>query len=190
MTTPVVKVIPVSTDATIKIVPFPGEIGAQGPQGEQGIQGIQGDTGPQGPAGEGVGTETSYVVTGGATIAQPTFSGDPLFTGSYVELGPVVYFHIEVDMDNITYFGDGQYYIDLPLDSKYDSVVRDGHIHDQSTGRDYGISGEVEAGSNRMYLNYTNSNGQDTSFTDKAPITLSTADHFHISGIYIQADGS
>lgn len=181
MTTPVVKVIPVSTDATIKIVPFPGEIGAQGPQGE---------TGPQGPAGEGIGAETSYVVTGGATIAQPTFSGDPLFEGSYIELGAVVYFRVEVDMDNITYFGDGQYYIDLPLDSKYDAIVRNGHIHDQSTNKDYAISGAVDANSNRMYLSYIGSNGQDLAFTDKAPITLDTADHFHISGTYLQADGS
>lgn len=182
------------TDAVVKVVPFPGapgpqgDQGAQGPQGEQGLQGPQGPQGEQGIPGDGYVSETTYTVGGGTTGTQPTFNGTPLFSGSYIELGAVVYFRVEVDMDNITSFGSGQYYITLPKTSKYATIVRNGHIHDQSTGNDYGISGEVDAGSSQMLLHYTGTNGQDLDFDYNSPVTLSTDDHFHISGTYIQAD--
>lgn len=162
-------------------------------KGDTGAQGETGATGPQGPQGipgEGYVTETEYAVTGGTTGTQPTFSSDPLFFGTYVELGAVVNFYISVDMDNITSFGDGQYYVNIPKPSKYDMLVRGGHIHDQSTGNDYGISGEINAGSTQMFLHYTSTTGQDVDFDYNSPVTLSTADHFHISGTYIKADGS
>jgi hypothetical protein len=173
---------------TIKIVPFPGVPGPQGPRGLQGIQGETGLTGPMGPAGQDAvaSPETSYVVTGGALAIQPTFNGAPLFEGSYITMGEVVHFRVNVGMTNITSFGSGQYYIDLPFASKYDYVMRDGHIHDQSSGDNYGISGHVAAGESRLYLFYTNSNGADVLFDYNSPITLTTADHFHIGGTYIK----
>lgn len=177
---------------TIKIVPFPGVPGPQGSRGPQGIQGETGLTGPMGPAGTDgqdavASPETSYVVTGGASTTQPTFNGAPLFYGSYVLMGEVVHFRVNVDMSNITSFGTGQYYIDLPFVSKYDYVMRDGHIHDQSSGDNYGISGHVAGGSSRLFLFYTNSNGADVLFDYNSPITLTSSDHFHIGGTYIRS---
>jgi hypothetical protein len=130
-------------------------------------------------------TETSFTVNGGTLGDQPTFTGDPLFSGSYVKTGPLVHFQIQVDMDNITNFGTGQYYVDLPFDAKYGYQIKEGCLHDVSTGNQYAIGGHVLAGENRLVLTYTNSNGQDEPFDHNSPITLTTADNFHVAGTYI-----
>jgi hypothetical protein len=131
------------------------------------------------------GVDTDYVVGGGTLGTQPTFTGDPLFDGSYVKLGDLVNFRVNVSMTNITNFGTGQYYVTLPFDSKYTTFMRDGHIHDQSTGKEYSISAHVTAGSNQALLYSTSSNGHEDPFTSSAPFTLATADVFHIAGSYI-----
>jgi hypothetical protein len=157
------------------------KLGVTGPTGPAGEQGVQGDTGPTGPNP----TETEFTVSGGALGTQPTFDGDPLFTGSYVKTGPQVHFRIDVDFDNITSFGTGQYYLDLPFVSKYNYHFRNGCLHDISGEDQFAISGHVIAGQSRMTLFWTNNSGQDEEFTSTAPVTLQTIDNFHISGEYI-----
>lgn len=134
--------------------------------------------------------EVSYTVQGGTDGTQPTFTGDPLFTGTYVKNGAnQVHFQIQVDMDNITSFGTGQYYVTLPFASKYPYTFRDGCVHDASaSGRSYQISGHVSAGSDVLRLEATNVTGQsiyDIPFTATTPITLTTDDNFHLAGNYI-----
>lgn len=177
---------------TIKIVPMPGVSvpGPMGPQGSQGIQGETGLTGPMGPQGEPgesapVPEDTSFVVNGGALGVQPTFTGDPMFYGSYVKTGDLVFFRIDVDFDNISSFGSGQYYVDLPLPSKHNLLVRSGCLHDISSNNQWAISGHVNAGESRMLLWFTSSAGQDEIFDHNSPINLSTQDNFHVSGSYI-----
>jgi hypothetical protein len=140
---------------------------------------------PIGDGSEGVPTETVFTVNGGSLGTQPTFTGAPLFSGSYVKNGPLVHFQIQVDMDNITNFGTGQYYVDLPFDAKYGYQIKEGCLHDISTDRQYAIGGHVFAGSNRLLLTFTNSNGQDEPFDHNSPITLNVADNFHVAGTYI-----
>lgn len=180
---------------TVKIVPFPGVPGPAGPQGPRGYQGDTGLTGPQGPAGPTGPTgpafspaETSFSVVGGTTGTQPTFNGAPLFSGSYIKVGPQVHFQIQIDMDNITNFGTGQYYVDLPFTSKYGYQFRAGCLHDISTGNQYAVGGHVYAGQSRILLSYTDTSGQDVAFDYNSPILLSTADNFHISGTFITED--
>jgi hypothetical protein len=135
--------------------------------------------------------ETSFTVVGGTLGDAPTFTGDPLFTGSYVKTGPMVHFQIQVDMDNITSFGTGQYYMDLPFPAKYPYKFRDGCLHDISATKDYAISGHVAAGESRLYLFSTDTQSGkvfDIVFDHNGPITLSTADNFHIAGDYIISD--
>ena len=132
--------------------------------------------------------ETTFTVSGGTTGTQPTFTGAPLFTGTYVKNGPLVHFEIQVDMDNITNFGTGQYYVDLPFQAKHAYKFRAGCLHDISTGRDYETGGHVNAGSSRIFLTSTDTQGGtvfDIPFTSTSPVTLSTNDNFHISGTYI-----
>lgn len=129
--------------------------------------------------------ETAFTVNGGTLGTQPTFTGAPLFSGTYVKHGPMVHFQIQVDMDNITNFGTGQYYVDLPFPAKYGYQVREGCLHDISTDRQYAIGGHVFAGQSRLNLFFTDTNGQDQEFDHNSPITLAVADNFHVSGTYI-----
>ena len=142
--------------------------------------------GPAGPTGsiEG-GEDTTFTVAGGTLGTQPTFNGAPLFTGSYVRTGPMVHFRIDVDFDNITSFGTGQYYLDLPFPAKYNYLFRNACLHDISRPRQYGLSGHVEAGESRMMLFYTSTSGEDLPFAQQAPALLTVNDNFHISGDYI-----
>ena len=135
-----------------------------------------------------LGAETSFTVNGGTAGTQPTFNGSPLFSGSYVKNGPLVHFQIQVDMDNITSFGTGQYYVDLPFPAKYGYKFREGCLHDISTSRDYAMGGHVYAGQSRVTLGSTDTQSGtvfDIAFDYNSPVTLSTADNFHISGTYI-----
>lgn len=134
-----------------------------------------------------LGSKIDFAVTGGATGTQPTFSGDPLFTGSYTRWGNMCHFQIDVDMDNITSFGTGQYYVDLPFVASFSYQFADGCLHDISTGRDYPIFGHVMVGEKRLYLKSVDAQGNtayNVAFTSTLPVTLSTADNFHIAGTY------
>jgi hypothetical protein len=123
-----------------------------------------------------------FVPAGGTTGTQLTFNGPPLFTGTYTKIGNIVHFAIDVDMDNITNFGSGQYYMDLPFKAKRNYLLSDGCLHDISTGDEYAILGHINAGSNRLTLLATASNGRQVPFEHNVPVTLSTADNFHIAG--------
>lgn len=125
-----------------------------------------------------------YQPLGGTDGTQPTFSGDPLITGSYVRFGPLCHFQIDVDFDNITSFGSGQYYLTLPFNSEHAFLVRDGCLHDISGNDQYAISGHCNAGSNVLELLSVASNGRDVPFTYNVPVTLAVADNFHIAGTY------
>lgn len=132
--------------------------------------------------------EVPFAVVGGTLGTQPTFDGAPLFSGSYIRARNLVHFEVQVDFDNITSFGTGQYFIDLPFPSKYAYQFTAGCLHDVSTGRDYPIYGHVLAGSKRMELQSMDVSGQtvyQVDFTYNHPVALSTADNFHLSGSYI-----
>jgi hypothetical protein len=135
-----------------------------------------------------IGVDTTFTVAGGTLGTQPTFTGAPLFTGSYVKTGPIVHFRIDVDMDNITSFGTGQYYLDLPFPAKYNYEFASGCLHDISATRDYSITGHIFAGESRMLLKSIDASGNSAyavPFTATAPITLTVEDNFHVSGEYI-----
>ena len=137
---------------------------------------------------EDLGLDTSFTVAGGSLGTQPTFTGAPLFTGSYVKTGPMIHFRIDVDFDNITSFGTGQYYLDLPFPAKYNYEFTAGCLHDISATRDYPMTGHIYAGESRMLLKSMDASGNTTyavPFTATAPVTLATADNFHIAGDYI-----
>jgi hypothetical protein len=158
-----------------------------------GPKGDPGDTGPQGPQGDpGLNAdlveELSFSVSGGTSGTQPTFNGAPLFLGSYVKTGPLVHFQIQVDMDNITSFGTGQYYVDLPFPAKYGYKFREGCLHDISANKEYEVGGHVSAGQSRLFLTSMDTQSGkvfDIPFVYNSPVTLSVSDNFHVSGTYI-----
>jgi hypothetical protein len=133
------------------------------------------------------GQSIPFAVEGGTLGTQPTFTGDPLFTGSYTKIGNLCHFAIDVDMDNITNFGTGQYFLKLPFPAARNYKFRDGCLHDISSGIDYAIGGHVYAGSDVMELSSTDAQGNrafDVDFSHNSPVNLATADNFHIAGTY------
>ena len=125
-----------------------------------------------------------FIPGGGTDGTQPTFSSDPLFSGTYTKIGNIVHFAIDVDFDNITSFGSGQYYMTLPFAAARNYLFSDGCLHDYSTGDEYAILAHINAGSNEITLLSTASNGKQVPFTHNVPVNLSVADNFHIAGTY------
>ena len=162
--------------------------GEQGPTGPQGETGPQGPTGPTGPAGAAavIPGKVSYQPTFGVVSGSgdaPTWTSEPA-SGSYVKLGNLVFFDIEVSLATISDFGSGNYTLTLPFASDSEFTVRSGGIHrGGSKDNHYNLLGEMTAGSSVMELRYA-SGTQDLHFDHNSPYSLSTADEFHISGVY------
>jgi hypothetical protein len=130
----------------------------------------------------------AFTVSGGTLGTQPTFNGAPLFSGTYIKLGALVHFEIQVDFDNITSFGSGQYYVNLPFVSAFAYEFTAGCLHDISASRTYPIFGHVFAGESQLRLESMDAKGNtafNVPFEQGSPITLAIADNFHISGSYI-----
>jgi hypothetical protein len=134
----------------------------------------------------GYGINVEYQPSGGTSGVQPVWTGNPI-TGSFNRFGNMVHFSILVDFDTITNFGTGQYYLTLPYPARVAYQFRDGCLHDASAGTEYHMSGHVNATSDILQLNSSDKVGstiQDVDFTSTVPVTLTTADSFHISGTY------
>ena len=132
----------------------------------------------------GYGINTVYQPNGG-TIGgtQPTASG-PFISGSFNRFGNMVHFNIQVDMDNITNFGTGHYFVTLPHPARVRYTFANGHLLDFSSGKTYNLVGECAASSDQVLIYYIGPNGQMDAFEHNAPINLTTADYFDISGTY------
>lgn len=131
----------------------------------------------------GYGINIAYQPSGGTDGTQPTASG-PFISGSFNRFGNMVHFNIQVDMDNITNFGTGHYYVTLPFEARVRYTFANGHLLDQSSNKTYNLVGECGPNSNVVKIYYIGSNGQMDKFEHNAPVTLTTADYFDISGTY------
>jgi hypothetical protein len=132
----------------------------------------------------GNGVDTIYQPSGGTSSTQPVFPASAI-EGSYTRFGNLIHFAIKVTFTDITSFGTGQYYLTLPYPAIHPYDLRDGCLHDDSTSTQYQISGHVVAGSDELWLSAADKVGasiQDVAFTSTNPVTLTTADSFHIAG--------
>lgn len=132
----------------------------------------------------GYGINTPYQPDGG-TIGgtQPTASG-PFISGSFNRFGNMVHFNIQVDFDNITSFGTGQYFVTLPYVTRVRYTFAGGHLLDTSSAKTYNLVGEAQANSDVVLLYAIGSNGQMDPFTYNSPANLDTTDYFDMSGTY------
>lgn len=115
-----------------------------------------------------------------------TYTGTPA-TGYYVKLGKVVTVQIDVEFDNVTNFGTGQYSLTLPFDSMYHTDVYGGSVHDiTNQGTDhYSIKGHLSAGSSSFTVWNIKSSAADEPFDHNSPFNLEVVDKFHMSFTYI-----
>ena len=126
------------------------------------------------------------------TSYNPTWSGTDLaFTGtpavgSYVKIGSVVTVQIDVEFDNVTDFGSGQYSLTLPIASRYHTDVYGGSVHKVGGTTDhYSLKGHLSPSSTAMTIWSLKSSAQDEPFDNNSPVVLTTADKFHMSFTYI-----
>jgi len=126
-------------------------------------------------------------------VFQPTATGDGFvappeaFTGRYILLGTLCYFSYQIDFDLITDFGTGQLSMNLPFPTLENMITREGNLNDASEGTQYHITGLASSGSSQLNLFFSDkvsSGVQDNAFRQGFPITLTTADSFHIEGFY------
>lgn len=122
-------------------------------------------------------------------VFQPTGGGTSVvappeaFTGRYTLIGNLCYFSIQVDFEEIEDFGTGQFFLNLPFPTLKPMMTREGCLDDDDTGNQYHISGKAEANETRLNLFTTDISGQrlrDFEFAQDEPITLTTADSFHL----------
>jgi hypothetical protein len=159
-------------------------LGIQATQASPGDHNHDGTTSKRIQLGDLASNSIPFTVAGGTLGTQPTFTGAPLFTGSYTKIGNLCHFQIDVDMDNITSFGTGQYYMTLPFPAEHNYLVSDGCLHDISANDQYSVMGHVVAGSSELRLLSIASNGKHVPFTHNVPVTLAVADNFHVAGTY------
>lgn len=115
-----------------------------------------------------------------------SYTGDPT-EAFYIKIGNLVLVQIDVEFDNVTNFGSGQYSLTLPFASKYHTDVYGGSIHQVvNQGIDhYSIKGHLSDGSTAFTLWYIGSNAKDTPFDHSSPINIDQQDKFHMSFSYI-----
>ena len=115
-----------------------------------------------------------------------TYTGTPAI-GSYVKLGNSVTVQIDVEFDNVTNFGTGQYHLTLPFNSMYHTDVYGGSIHQVvNQGIDhFSIKGHLSDGSKDISIWSINSASKDEIFDFNSPIGIDTQDKFHMSFTYI-----
>jgi len=159
-------------------------LGIQGTQASPGDHNHDGKSSRKIELGNLTSSSIPFTVTGGALGTQITFTGTSPFSGSYTKAGNLCYFAIDIDMDNITSFGAGQYYVSLPFSAARTFQLSDGCLHDASPAEQYSITGHVAAGSNQLRLSSIGSNGKQVAFTSAVPVTLAIADNFHLAGTY------
>lgn len=113
------------------------------------------------------------------------FTGTPA-VGSYVKVGSVVTVQIDVEFDNVSNFGTGQYSLTLPFNSRYHTDVYGGSVHDVGATTDhYSLKGHLAPSSSAMTIWSLKSSAQDEPFDNNSPMVLTTADKFHMSFTYI-----
>ena len=139
-----------------------------------------------------VGSGGGDVPFSSVTSYNPVWSGTGLIVtgtpavGSYVKVGIVVTVQIDVEFDNVTNFGTGQYSLTLPFNSRYHTDVYGGSVHKVGASTDhYSLKAHLVPSSSTASIWALSSSSQDQPFDHNSPVILTTADKFHMSFTYI-----
>jgi hypothetical protein len=113
------------------------------------------------------------------------FTGTPA-TGTYIRVGKMVFYNIQVACTNVTNFGTGQYSITLPTGLA--PVTSFQHIGGLHKGADhFTLLADLGASSTSITLYHPTANGSQDIFSHNKPTTLTTSVTWYVSGTYFIA---
>ena len=116
------------------------------------------------------------------------YTDNPVTFANYVKLGPMCFVRIRVDNTHITNFGTGAYTLTLPFPAVEHMAVLGGMFHDANTGKRHMIMGQVEQGSNILYLYTLNGVVEMIELDHNHPFIQKVEDFWHIEGWYETED--
>lgn len=121
-----------------------------------------------------------------------TVNNNMVYTGTpcVVELqriGKMITVNFEIVFTNVTNFGTGQIYINMPIQipNRAHDLAAGGFLLDGGTT--YTIFGTLGATANRMYLWHPTSNGGSDTVTHNKPAVLDTTSSIQITGVALLA---
>jgi hypothetical protein len=113
------------------------------------------------------------------------FTGTPA-TGTYIRVGKMVFYNIQVACTNVTNFGTGQYSITLPTGlAPATSFQHLGGLHKGATH--YTLLADLGASSTSITLYHPTANGSQDIFSHNKPTALTTSVTWYVSGTYFIA---
>lgn len=114
-----------------------------------------------------------------------TYTGTPA-TGTYIRVGKMIFYNIQVACTTVTNFGTGQYSITLPSGlNPQTSFQHIGGLHKNADH--YTLLADLGANSNTITLHHPAANGAQDIFSHNKPTTLNTSVTWYISGTYFIA---
>lgn len=128
-------------------------------------------------------TKKSYTPTWSGTGL--AFTGSPA-SGTYIRIGKMIFYNIQVACTTVTNFGTGQYSITLPTGlNPQTSFQHIGGLHKNADH--FTLLADLGANSNTITLYHPAANGAQDIFSHNKPTTLTTAVTWYVSGTYFIA---
>jgi hypothetical protein len=113
------------------------------------------------------------------------FTGTPA-TGTYIRVGKMVFYNIQVNCATVTNFGTGQYSITLPTGLAPATSFQ--HLGGLHKGADhYTLLADLGASSTSITLYHPTANGSQDIFSHNKPTNLTTSVTWYVSGTYFIA---
>ena len=117
-----------------------------------------------------------------------TVNNNMVYTGNPVtievqKIGNMITANALINFTNVTNFGTGQYYIDIPagIPTRAHDLAAGGFLVDGGTS--YTIFGTLTATGNKMYLWHPTSNGGSADMDYNSPAVLDTTSVVNITGV-------
>ena len=121
-----------------------------------------------------------------------TVNNNMVYTGNPVtievqRIGKMITANALIDFTNVSNFGTGQYYFDIPagIPTRAHDLQAGGFLVDNSTY--YTIFGTLGASDNKMYLWHPTSNGGSSDTDYNSPAVLDTTSVINITGVALLA---
>ena len=119
-------------------------------------------------------------------------NNDMVYTGNPVtievqRIGKMITANAIIDFTNVSNFGTGQIYIDIPagIPTRAHDLAASGYLVDGGTT--YSIFATLEASATEMYLWHPTSNGGSDTVTHNKPTTLDATSVINITGVALLA---